>query len=278
MKKFIALMLVLTMAFAFVACAESENTSSADESVTESKTESVEASTEASTEESTTESTDDVKVMTFEEYLAAEVGTEVTVETYVQAKQGWWEKEGVGGVATFYTQNEEGAYFIYDMPCSKEDYDEKLVKGAKIRVSGAKAAFNGEVEIVDATYEVLEGTWEAEALNITDKLGDETLIDDMNKYVLFDCVTIVAANDSGAAFLYKWDGSGSEGDDIYFKVSVGGEETYTFVIESYLTGKDTDVYKAAQNLNVGDCLNMKGFLYWYEGVQPHIVAIESIPA
>ena len=158
------------------------------------------------------------------------------------------------------------------MPCSQEDYNDKLVVGAKIRVTGAKAEFNGEVEIVDAKYEVLEGTWNATALDVTEKLSDEKLSDDMNKFAAFKGLTVVASNDEGAAFLYNWDGSGSEGNDIYFKASVG-ENTYTFVIESYLTGKDTDVYKAAQALKVGDVIDMEGYLYWYEGVQPHIISI-----
>ncbi len=268
MKKITVLLLVISMLVAFAACAETDNTSS-DASSEVSSEASSEVSSEASSE---TSSEDEVKVMSYEEYVAAELDSEVVVETYIQAKQGWWEKEGVGGVATFYTQNEEGAYFIYDMPCSEEDYNEKLVAGAKIRVTGAKAQFNGEVEIVDATYEVLEGTWNATALDVTEKLSDETLSDDMNKFAAFKGLTVVASNDEGAAFLYNWDGSGSEGNDIYFKASIG-ENTYTFVIESYFTGKDTDVYKAAQALKVGDVIDMEGYLYWYEGVQPHIVSI-----
>ena len=34
--------------------------------------------------------------------------SEVTVETYVQAKQSWWEDK-----ATVYTQDKDGAYFVY---------------------------------------------------------------------------------------------------------------------------------------------------------------------
>ena len=84
-------------------------------------------------------------VMTHEDYVAAELETEVTVETYVQAKQGWWENNGVGN-ATIYTQAEDGAYFLYNLPMSQEDY-EKLVPGTKIRVTGYKAEWSGEVEI-----------------------------------------------------------------------------------------------------------------------------------
>ena len=85
-------------------------------------------------------------------------------------------------------------------------------------------------------------------------------------------MTVEAANDDGDAFLYKWDGSGTEGDDLYFNVSLDGN-TYTFTVESYLCDKDSDVYKAVQNLKVGDVVDMEGFLYWYEGVNPHITSV-----
>ena len=65
-------------------------------------------------------------VMTYDEYVAAELDSEVVVETYVQAKQSWWEDK-----ATVYTQDKDGAYFLYDMACSAEDY-EKLTPGTKI--------------------------------------------------------------------------------------------------------------------------------------------------
>ena len=48
---------------------------------------------------------------------------------------------------------------------------------------------------------------------------------------------------------------------------------YTFTVESYLCDKDSDVYKAVQNLKVGDVVDMEGFLYWYEGVNPHITSV-----
>ena len=44
---------------------------------------------------------------------------------------------------------------------------------------------------------------------------------------------------NGEAFMYSWDGSGTQGDDLYFNVSV----------------------------------DMEGFLYWYEGVNPHITSV-----
>ena len=45
---------------------------------------------------------------------------------------------------------------IRDRACSEEDY-EKLVPGVKIRVTGYKSEWSGEVELMDATFEFVEG-------------------------------------------------------------------------------------------------------------------------
>ncbi len=237
-------------------------------------TEAVEEVTEAA-EEVVEEATEAVAgdVMTHADYVAADIDSEVTVETYVQAKQGWWENEGVGN-ATFYTQAEDGAYFLYNMPCSQEEFDQ-LTPGTKIKVTGYKSEWSGEVEITDAKFEIEDGNFVADALDVTDLLADDSVIDHQNEFVAFKGMTVEPSTDADGnevAFLYNYDGSGSQGDDLYFNVSVNGA-TYTFTVESYLCGKDTDVYKAVEGLNVGDTVDMEGFLYWYEGVNPHITSV-----
>lgn len=216
---------------------------------------------------------EDVKsegVMTHAEYIAAELDTEVVVETYVQAKQAWWEDK-----ATVYTQDADGAYFVYNMACSEEDY-EKLTPGTKIRVTGYKAEWSGEIEIMDATFEILEGNYVATPTDVTALLGTDELIAHQNELVSFKGMTVEAAgqdeNGNDLPFLYNWDGSGEDGNDLYFNVSLNGE-TYTFTVESYLCDNTTDVYAAVKALNIGDKIDMEGFLYWYEGVNPHITSV-----
>jgi len=211
-----------------------------------------------------------VEAMSYADYVAADVDTQVTVETYVQAKQGWWEKDGVGGVATFYTQDEDGGYFLYDMPCSKEDYD-KLTEGTKILVTGYKSEWSGEVEIIDATFEIEDGSYIAAPTDVTAVYGTDAIADYMNQKISIKDA-VVADKGDGAAFLYKWDGSGTQGDDIYFDIELNGA-TYTVTVESYLCGPDTDLYKAVEGLKVGDTVDLEGFLYWYEGAQPHVTGI-----
>lgn len=210
-------------------------------------------------------------VMTYAEYEAAALDSEVVVETYVQAKQSWWDNK-----ATLYTQDADGAYFLYEMPCSEEDYN-KLVPGTKIKVKGYKSEWSGEVEIVDSSFEIESGdTFVATPEDVTELLGSDDLIKKQNKFVSFKGLTIAPSTDADGnevAFLYKWDGSGAEGDDLYFNVSYNGA-TYNFTVESYLCDQNTDVYKAVQALEVGQTVDLEGFLYWYEGVNPHITSVK----
>ena len=163
------------------------------------------------------------------------------------------------------------------MKVTKADYD-KMVNGTKLRVKGYKTEWRGEVEIIDATYEILEGSYIAEAKDVTALLGTDDLIKSQNMFVSFKGMTVEAskdANGNDVAFLYNWDGSGEEGNDLYFNVSIDGK-TYNFTVESYLCGADTDVYKAVKELKIGDKVDMEGFLYWYEGVNPHITAVKVV--
>ncbi|MBQ9119129.1 MAG: hypothetical protein IJY09_03605 [Lachnospiraceae bacterium] len=262
MKKFKALLLSFAMVLALTGCGSKENNDNAADVKTES-------------DDSNAADVKSEGVMTHAEYIAAAVDTEVVIEAYVQAKQSWW-KDSTSGKeqATVYAQDKDGAYFLYNMECSEADY-KKLTEGTKIKVTGHKAEWSGEVEIVDATFEIMEGNYVAKALDVTDLLGKDDLVKHQNEFVSFKGMTVAPSKDADGnevAYLYKWDGSGQEGDDLYFNVSVN-DQVYNFTVESYLCGSDTDVYKAVKNLKVGDTVDMEGFLYWYEGANPHITSV-----
>lgn len=251
MKKYIALILAMTMALTLFGCGKKDDPAVKSEGV-----------------------------MTYAEYEAAAMDSEVVIEAYIQAKQSWYKDS-----ATFYTQDADGAYFLYNMPCTKEEYD-KLTVGTKVKVTGYKSQWAGEIEITDAKFEILEGKYIASALDATSLLASEELINHQNKKVSFKGMTVEASKDSSgkdAAFIYSYDGSGQPGSDsdLYFNVSVDGK-TYSFVVEYYVCdskgvyGADTDVYKAVQNLKIGDKIDAEGFLYWYEGVNPHITSISVV--
>lgn len=200
---------------------------------------------------------EEVKVMTHEEYMAAEMDSEVVIESYVQDHQAWWDNK-----VTVYLQSPDGAYFAYEMVCSEEDAA-KLVKGQKIRVKGYKTEWSGEVEIASGcTFEFVEGdSFIAEAEDVTALLASEDLIKHMNEFVAVKGATIVA-QESGEAFSYK--NPEEKNDDLYFAVDVNGA-TYNFCVEKYLRDESTDVYKAVEGLKVGDVVDIEGFLYWYNG-------------
>lgn len=137
MKKNLVLALALALVFAFTGCGDTNNGGNTG------------ASANA-----------DVKsegVMTYAEYVAAPLDSEVVIEAYVQAKQSWYQGNSSRDnkdTATVYAQDTDGAYFLYDMECSQEDYD-KLTPGTKIKVTGYKAEWSGEVEIIEATFEIM---------------------------------------------------------------------------------------------------------------------------
>ena len=148
-----------------------------------------------------------------------------------------------------------------------------LEVGKFIKVKGYKTEWSGEVEVIDAIWQFEDGEYIAEPEDVTALLGTDELIGKQNKKVVFKGVTVEPIGEDGtAAYLYNWDGSGSEGDDLYFNVSVNGQ-TYSFTVESYLCGPDTDIYKAVKDFHVGDVIDLEGFLYWYEGPNPHITAV-----
>ena len=253
MKKIIALMLCLVLVLSFAACTdtEAEPTDTASETV-------------AGTVENTDAGTEDdgaVTVMTYAEYAAAEIDAEVVIEAYVQATQSWWDNK-----ITVYTQDADGAYFIYEMTCSEED-SAKLVPGTKIRVTGFKTEWAGEVEIASgATFEIIEDAeaYIAEPFNATDLLGTDDLIKHQNEFAIFEGMTIVSIE-------YK---NGEPGDDIYVTVAKDGA-SYDFCVERYLTGPETDVYKAFADLKAGDVVDIAGFIYWYNAVNTHITAVSA---
>ena len=221
MKKFIALLLVLTTVFAFAACGGDS-------------------------------------VMSHKDYIAAAVESEVEVETYVQATQSWWDNK-----ITVYCQSKDGAYFAYELACTEEDAA-KLVPGTKIKIAGVKGEWDGEIEIVDGTFQFVEGadTYIAEPLDATALLGTDELIDHQNEKVLFKGLTVEKIE-------YK---NGEPGDDVYLTFGLNGK-SYNFCVEIYLTGEDSDVYKTVGTLKAGDVVDVEGFLYWYQGANPHITKI-----
>lgn len=249
MKKFLAIVLALTFVFAFVACGKK------DHEFKDVKSEGV---------------------MTYDEFAAAAIESKVTIEGYVQAKQVYSEQYGN---TSLYLQDTKGAYFVYRLACTAEEYA-KFTEGVKVKIVGYKAVWSGEVEIIDLESFSVDSSvkYTAPVFDATSLLGTDDLIKHQNEKVSFKGLTVKASKDADGnevAYLYKWNGTGAEGDDLYFNVALGDKE-FQFLVESDLCGADTEVYKAVKNLKVGDTIDLEGFLYWYDGVNPHITSVKVV--
>jgi len=280
MKKFTALMLVLVMMLCcFVACTsgKTETTTAAADDTTAAPADTTAEETEAAKVDPNAK---DEGVLTFAQFMALEDGKEATIEGFVQAKYDY--STGYNNTC-FYLADGDGAYYVYrwqadaDVEKAVAAYN-KINVGDKIKVTGVKASYHGEVEIKDITaLEVVgEDKYVAEIIDISDKLTAEDLINNQNKFVAVKGAEVVASTVDGKEYasLYKYNGTGSQGDDVYFTVKVG-EKTYTYLVESDLCNKDTDVYKAAEALKVGDKIDLEGFLYWYDAGQMQVTSITA---
>lgn len=65
----------------------------------------------------------------------------------------------------------------------------------------------------------------------------------------------------------------SEYDPDLYITCMQGDVEVNLCVENYLTGPDSEVYKTAGALVEGDIIDVEGFLYWYEGANPHVTSI-----
>ena len=268
MKKHLALILALAMFFALTACGQSAAPAATPAPSAEPEAPAASAAPAeepAASEAPATEAP--AKLMSYADFAAAAVDSPVNAEAWVQAKLTWWDNK-----TSIYAADKDGAYFLYDIACPEADY-EKLVPGQKIAFQGYKGEWSGEVEVVDGSFSFVNGdSFVAEPLDITAMLGTDELASHINQAIkVTDAV--VADKGDGAAFFFNYDNSGEDGScDLYFDLQINGA-VYTFVARRYLTVPGSETYEAVKNLKVGDTVDVEGFLYWYEGPQPHITSI-----
>ena len=207
-------------------------------------------------------------------YRDTAAGTYIATKTYVQAKTEWREtSEGVG-VASFYTQYSPNVgCYVKDVSLTEEEYN-SIKLGAQIAIYGFVTDVDGQRAITDAEIRpVYRANQNYNAAKVTQILGEEYIEDYRDTRVYFENLTVVAANDEGAPFLYGADGKGKRGDDIYFKVEYKGE-IFNFVFKADLAGADSLYYELMEQLKVGDVRDFEGFLNWHlDEPQPHIYAL-----
>lgn len=216
------------------------------------------------------QSEDDSQVlMSYQEFLAADLDAPVTIEAYVQAYDVWQD-----GYCSLYAQDQEGAYYLDRLHCSLNDY-ENLKIGKKIRISGYKTQSRDSLKISDASIQLLEGSWIADTADVTALIGTDELISHQNEKVCFRGMTIEAMPDGHSVWYYGWDNTGDkEKAELYFCASHEGK-LCNFSVKTSLCQDEQEVLQMLQKLQVGDIVDLTGFLRLYGGALPRITEIIS---
>lgn len=215
---------------------------------------------------------EEATALSYAEYVAAADGDYVTIDGYVSGRCTWW-----GDAASFYLQDDDGGYYIYNLPCTQDQYNNDLKVGQKISVTGQKGSWSGEVEILgqpdgdeEATWEKLEGTktYDPIALNSIEDMANHP-----NQLVKLQVQ--IASN--GATVT---GGEPTSGVDLLYNVKNPKTEDatqYTFYLESYneLSQYSTDpasIYQTVLNYKAGEVYEVVGYAYSYNGPQLHTIS------
>ena len=266
MKKLTAVLLVIAMIIAFAACGPSNNSGNIVPSGNNSNT-----SDSSNTENSI--KPEPIKPMTYSQFVSAAADSEVAVEGYLQ---GWAYSKQQGNVG-LYIMNDDGNFYAYRVVCD-DATAASFSEGIKVRVEGLKAYWEGFHEVKEGgKVEILGGTKVYDPVDVTESLADtDSMVRMQGAKVCVTGAVISPKQLEGkdAAFLYNWNGSGAEGNnnDLYIDIKIG-ENVFTAVVESDETPEGSDTYKAVTGLQIGQTVDIEGFMYWYQGPQIHIHSI-----
>lgn len=237
----------------------------------ETTTETVTETTTKAPEPTTTVATN---VLSYDEYIAAEVGSEVTIEAYITGRTTWY-----NNAASFYLADDNGGYYVYNLPCTEDEYNNLLVKGAFVEITGAKSEWKGEVEIngqtatENAGYIVLGASKTYDAILVND-IAKSTLDLYKNQLVKTKELTVTKAPYTN---FEDFTLAPKAGTDVYVEVT-DGTNTFLFVVEAYLEDSlyDSNTYKNVCALHVGDKVVLEGFIYYWENPQMQITKCDIL--
>lgn len=201
---------------------------------------------------------------TYADFVAAEAETELELIMSVQGYE--WDD----GTFVIYAQDDDGGYFLYNVQCDEATAN-SLVEGTLIKVTGYKAEWSGELELMDATIEVLKDAGKVyDFEDLTSLIGNnDELANHMNEKASFKNLTVVN-------YTYNWDGSGTrDNSDVYLNVTDENGTEIVFVVRRYLTTPDSEIFQAVEALQAGDVVDLDTYLYWYEGPQARIVGVNK---
>ena len=264
LKKLFALSAIAGVALLASCNNGGETTTKAPETTTETTTKAPDPTTTVAT-----------KVLSYDEYLAAEVGSEVTIEAYITGRTTWY-----NNAASFYLSDNDGGYYVYNLPCTEEEYASLLVT-KKLQVTGAKAEWKGEIEINCQTATENAGwlLYDGEVGNYSSvnvsSIAKEVLDDYKNQSVKALGLTVTKAPYTN---FDDFTLEPKAGVDVYFEVKDDAGNTATYVVEAYLENSqyDSSVYNAVCALKVGDRIDLEGFVYYWENPQLQVTGLTKV--
>lgn len=220
-------------------------------------------------------------VMSYAQFMAAENGDFVRIQGYISAKQSWY-----AGKATMYLTDAKGeGYFAYEIPMTQEEYNTKYTVGTCIELKATKTIYSGEHEIMGSnlnSIKVVEDAYAMDQIAIdvsndvsvaaTSKVQNAyfTAVLKVKEYATTDPNATVAPN---KAYGFKGDAAT---DDLYFTLVDKAGNELSCCVEYYLTGTATSVYQMVLSTDfvVDAYVKVTGYMYFYDDKpNPHITSI-----
>jgi len=199
----------------------------------------------------------------YSKYLSTPLGSEVTIDTYVQAKLPW--NKGAK-TASLYCQDKDGGCFVYVTNCDYSQYS-KLTEGTKIRVTGLKTFFDGRLRITNASFLILEGNYLATAYDAGSIIADQTeLKKHQNELLELTNLKLQVAkyvDSNPVPYIYT-----NEDNDLFVRIYQrfdGRSTSQMFECVAY-ADYDLSVYKATESLDCDDVFDLQGYFLPDEGI------------
>ena len=226
-------------------------------------------------------------------------GEEVQAEGFVIAKTTYY--NGTTNLYIAGSQSDEKSttaegYYVYNYECSQDEYNKLVVNHPEqiftyVTVAGTKASYAGMQEIIDAKVTIESSDATFGSLYIHSGEGAGVPLDvvqeqymaaaffgtlKVKEYTTTDQNATVAEN---KAYGYKGD---TPTDDLYFILEDEAGNELSCCVEAYVDysafGSDhkKELYQNVMSLQVGDTVEVSGFLYWWNGPNPHIIQIQKV--
>ena len=216
--------------------------------------------------------------MTYAEFKAAEVGAEVKIAGYIQYAEDWWDNK-----QTIYVIDKEGnGYFLYEVPVSELE-SAFVIVGSKVHVTGKKAEWKDQVEVVDITDLQIYGNdnYTHTPVDVTATLTNANAKADFANQLVKIRATLGNRGTEEAPLPYtiEWDNSADYGNkDIYINFSTA-LDNFTIIGRRYFGGTgEGSIYKTLSQLtanDIGQTFTITFFVYMYDGqVQGRIIDIQ----